>query len=182
MTGGRPVSAEEPRPGGTDATTTHRVVMALRRIIRTIDLHSRSLEHRFGLTGPQALVLREVQRREACPVGELARAAHLSQATITGIVDRLERKGMVRRTRSAEDKRRVLVTTTDQGTAVLAAAPPLLQDSFTAAFRSLPDGEQEEILAALERLVVLFEARGLSAGAVLATGPLDGAQPDPHQG
>lgn len=182
MTSHRTGSADGPRQDGTDATTTHRVVMALRRIIRTIDLHSRSLEHRFGLTGPQVLVLREVQRRQACPVGELARAAHLSQATITGIVDRLQRKGMVRRTRSAEDKRRVLVTATEQGAAVLAAAPPLLQDSFTEAFRGLPDDEQEEILAALERLVVLFEARGVSAGAVLATGPLDGAPPDPHQG
>ena len=186
-----PPPAATGRLRGTDDRVTHHVLMALRRIIRTIDLHSRTLEQRFGLTGPQILVLREVNRQGACSVGELARAAHLSQATITGIVDRLERKGIVRRRRSTKDKRRVLVRTTAAGQAVLDAAPPLIQDSFTAAFRELPHAEQHQILASLERLVALFEARSLPAGPVLATGPLDspadgdgeaGSPPDPVAG
>ena len=86
----------------TDAAAMARqVVAALRRIIRAIDLHSRSLVQRFGLTGPQLVVLKELIERSPRPVSELAAAVNLSQATVTGILDRLERKDMIARVRDS---------------------------------------------------------------------------------
>jgi DNA-binding MarR family transcriptional regulator len=146
---------------------------ALRRIIRAIDLHSRALVQRYGLTGPQLMVLKELLAEEPRPVSELARAVNLSQATVTGILDRLEKKDMVSRTRSTVDRRKVLVSPTAAAEAALAGAPPLLQEHFTSSFSELPDWQQNQILSSLQRIVALMEAGDVEAGPILTTGPLD---------
>ncbi len=156
-----------------DTTTTRRVMIALRRIFRAVDQHSRVLMQRYGLTGPQLTVLKEIAEREPLSLGELARAVHISQATLTGIVDRLEIRAMVERQRSSVDRRRVMVASTPAAKDVLRTAPPLLHDSFVAGFGALPEWEQTQILSSLQRLVALMEARDIAAGPILAAEPLD---------
>ncbi len=158
---------------GSDPEIASRVMAALRRIIRAIDLHSRSLVQRFGLTGPQLLVLKTLAVGAPRTVTAIAEAVNLSQATVTGILDRLERKGMVTRTRSDADRRKVLVTPTLRAEQALAAAPPLLQEHFVTAFAHLSDWEQTQILSSLQRIVALMEAGDLEAGPILTTGPVD---------
>lgn len=149
------------------------VMAALRRIIRAIDLHSRSLVQRYGLTGPQLVVLKELVEVSPRTVSELAAAVNLSQATVTGILDRLERKDMVLRRRDSDDKRKVMVSPTPAAMDALADAPPLLQEHFIATFTDLADWEQTQILSSLQRIVALMEADGVEAGPILTTGPLD---------
>jgi DNA-binding MarR family transcriptional regulator len=146
---------------------------AMRRIIRAIDLHSRSLVQRFGLTGPQLVVLKELMERSPQPVSSVAASVNLSQATVTGILDRLERKGMITRERDNHDKRKVMVSPTSAADDAMAGAPPLLQEHFTDAFAKLADWEQTQILSSLQRIVALMEAGDVEAGPILTTGPLD---------
>lgn len=170
------------------ALTTNQVMAALRRIIRAIDLHSRALVQRFGLTGPQLVVLKELIDDSPRSVSELASAVNLSQATVTGILDRLERKSMVSRARDPKDKRKVLVSPTPAAEEALAGAPPLLQEHFIEAFGRLSDWEQTQILSSLQRVVALMEAGDLEAGPILTTGPMDASPErteeflDPDQG
>jgi DNA-binding MarR family transcriptional regulator len=152
---------------------TNQVIASLRRIIRAIDLHSRSLVQSYGLTGPQLVVLKELVDSSPCSVSALAHSVNLSQATVTGILDRLERKGMVVRERSDEDKRKVYVSPTDGAEEALAGAPPLLQEHFIEAFRQLPEWEQTLVLSSLQRIVSLMEAGDVEAGPILTTGPID---------
>lgn len=146
---------------------------ALRRIIRAIDLHSKALVQRYGLTGPQLVVLKELVETSPQTVSSLAAAVNLSQATVTGILDRLERKAMITRGRDSQDKRKVMVSPTSAAEHALAGAPPLLQEHFTTAFSDLADWEQTQILSSLQRIVALMEAGGVEAGPILTTGPLD---------
>jgi DNA-binding MarR family transcriptional regulator len=152
---------------------TTQVMAALRRIIRAIDLHSRSLVQRYGLTGPQLVVLKELMEHSPQSVSGLAAAVNLSQATVTGILDRLERKEMVCRERSAEDKRKVMISPTAAAEAALADAPPLLHEHFTTAFEKLESWEQTQILSSLQRIVSLMEAGDVEAGPILTTGPIE---------
>jgi len=153
----------------TPTQTTNQVMAALRRIIRAIDLHSRALVQRFGLTGPQLVVLKELLENAPQTVSALAAAVNLSQATVTGILDRLERKSMVTRVRDAKDKRKVMVSPTPAAADALAGAPPLLQEHFTEAFGRLTDWEQTQILSSLQRIVALMEAGDVEAGPILTT-------------
>lgn len=157
----------------SDESICRQVLVALRRIIRGIDLHSRVLIRDYGLTGPQLIVLEELARsKEVISVGQLAKSVNLSHATVTDILVRLEKRGVVQRTRSNSDKRRVLVQMTDLGLKILEKAPPLLQQRLTSEFVKLEDWEQTLILSSLQRIASMMEVRELEASPMLVSGPI----------
>lgn len=146
------------------------VLVALRRIIRAVDLHSRRLANQYGLTGPQALVLKEVAGSGELSAGTLARRVSLSQATITDILKRLEQRGLVVRERCDRDRRRVNVRATDEATVILSSAPPLLQDTFLERFGDLQRWEQLMLLSSLQRIAGMMDAEALDAAPMLMPG------------
>jgi DNA-binding MarR family transcriptional regulator len=154
------------------------VLVALRRIIRATDIYSQKLRRTVGLTTPQLLVLRTVQRTDDMSLGGIAHELSLSQATLTTIIDRLEARGYLTRERTGEDKRRVYVKLTAAGREALTRAPDLLQDRFVRRFSTLPDWEQSMIAAALQRTAALMDASELDASPVLSIGDIDPAPPD----
>jgi DNA-binding MarR family transcriptional regulator len=156
------------------------VLAALRRLIRAVDLHSRQLVRSHGLTSPQALTLNALIRSGECAVGELARQLSLSQATLTDILNRLTKRGLVQRSRSTIDKRRVLVTATPQAREMLKDAPPLLQERFMDEFRNLTDWEQSLLLSSLQRIAAMMDAQHLEAAPVLSNGPVTAAPEVPE--
>ncbi len=154
------------------------IVAALRRIIRAVDLHSRRLVEQSGLTGPQWLTLREAARLGRPPAGVLSRAVNLSQATVTGILDRLERRGLVERVRDAEDRRSVAVSVTAEGQRLLSEAPSLLQDRFRLELSRLHEWEQVQVLATLQRIAHMMAADDLEAAPLLVTGSVSAGPAD----
>lgn len=155
------------------------ILAAIRRIVRAIDLHSHRLEKAHGTTGPQLVALRAVGRLGPVSVSALARAVNLSQPTVTGILVRLERQGLVRRERCERDRRTVVSTITPAGLRVLREAPPLLQDRFRRELSRLAEWERTLTLATLQRIAAMMDAEDLPADAVLATGPLPAADEIP---
>ena len=146
------------------------VLSAIRRVIRAVDLHSRKLHERCGLTGPQLVALHEVVRLENASAGALARAINLSQSTVTGILDRLEKRQLISRERSGTDRRTVTVSITPTGLAVLEKAPSLLQERFCNEFQKLEEWEQTQMLATLQRLASMMQIEELEAAPVLVPG------------
>jgi DNA-binding MarR family transcriptional regulator len=147
------------------------IVAAIRRIMRAVDLHSRRLVEEHGLTGPQLAVLQEADRLGPVTAGALARAVHLSQPTVSGILDRLNKRGLVDRRRGDRDRRSVIVTVTTLGQAALSTTPSLLQDSFRSELAKLEDWERSMIFATLQRIATMMDAEAISASPVLVTGP-----------
>ena len=162
------------------------VLAALRRIIRAIDLHSRSLVMRYGMTGPQLIVLKAIGEMPDSTVGQLARHVSLSSATVTSILDRLESRGMIERMRSPQDRRKVLVNLTGNGVEILEQSPFLLQERFVAEFGKIQDWEQTLILSSLQRVASLMEIEHVKAPPFLVSGafsetgeePLEAVNPE----
>jgi DNA-binding MarR family transcriptional regulator len=148
------------------------IVVALRRIIRAVDLHSRYLAQSYGLTGPQLAVLQSLERHGPQTTGQLAESISLGQATLSSILERLERKRFVERSRSAEDRRRVINELSSAGRAATDSAPALLQERFVKALRALDDWEQTLILSTLQRVAAMMSASEIEASPVLVTGPV----------
>lgn len=149
------------------------VLISLRRVIRATDLHSRDLIKTSGITTPQLLVLQALEHSPSLSVGALARRLNLSQATVSSILDRLERRQLVQRTKSDKDRRRAELTLTEGGKATVSGAPIPLQETFVARFKALEDWEQSQILSALQRVAQMMDARNLDASPVLDVGSLD---------
>jgi DNA-binding MarR family transcriptional regulator len=163
-------SNDQRQPAADSLPAQDEILIALRRIIQAIDIHSRTLMRDFGLTGPQLVVLREVGARGEISGSSLARTVAVSLPTLTGIVGRLEARALVDRRRGTEDKRHVLISITDQGREVLAEAPSPLQDRFGKRLAGLPAWEQTQMLSVLQRIVAMMEVGGLDATALLESG------------
>jgi len=146
------------------------IVAAIRQIIRAVDLHSRHLVNGHGMTGPQLAVLQEASRLGPTSPTSLAKAVHLSQATVTGILQRLERRSLVQRQPSPDDRRSVLISITPQGAELLKSSPSLLQDRFRDALSSLREWERLQILATLQRVGELMDADDIDAAPHLISG------------
>ncbi len=151
---------------------SHEVLINLRKIIRATELYSRKLVKKHGLTGPQLLLLKELSIEGEMTTGDLADRACLSRATVTSILDRLEAKSLVKRTRSSQDKRRVLVELTDLGKDNLSKSPSLLQEQFVPEFNKLEGWEKTFILGSIQRIASMMEAEDIKVQPVLLSGPL----------
>lgn len=149
------------------------VLVALRRVIRATDLHSKHLAKTTGLTAPQILLMQTIRDKGQVTIGELANKVSLSQATVTSILDRLEKREMVYRERSKEDKRKVHAYLTDQATDILKEAPIPLQEHFARQFGDLQEWEQTMIISSLQRVAQMMDAQHIDASPVLDIGILD---------
>ena len=149
------------------------VLVALRRVIRATDLHSKHLAKTTGLTTPQILLLQAIRARSDVTIGELANEVSLSQATVTTILDRLEKRELVYRERSTKDKRKVHAHLTEAGVNILKDAPVPLQEHFTDQFINLEQWEQTMIIAALQRVAHMMDAQRIDAAPVLDIGSID---------
>lgn len=143
------------------------LLVALRKIIRAIDLRSKQLSREVGLTGPQLLVMREVLKQPGIMVRQTAANINLSPATVTSILDRLEAKQLIQRIRSDEDKRRVGIFLTEQGEEILQDAPLPFQEHFTNRFSQLKQWEQSQMLATMQRLASMMDAEDIDASPLL---------------
>jgi len=161
------------------APAEDQIVAALRRIMRAVDLHSRRLVDECGLTLPQLAALRGAARLAGPTVSALARSLHLSQPTVTGIVDRLEGRGLLRRTRDDADRRSVRIEATLDGQRLLNDAPSLLQDRFRRELTRLRSWERSMILATLQRIAEMMDAESIEAAPVLVVGPVDASTGPP---
>ena len=149
---------------------TEDILISLRRILRAIAIHSRQIATKHALTVPQLLVLREIDRERDIKMGPLADRVNLSRATLSNIIDRLVRRGLVRRRRDARDRRIVHVRLTGEGMTILAQAPPLLQEHFIEELSKLDDDRLAGIRSALDLVVTMMDAERLDASPVLSTG------------
>ena len=150
-----------------------RILQALRRIIRAVDIHSHKLSTQHKITGPQLACLMVVEEEGPLTSSNLAKRVYLSPSTLVGIIDRLEEKRLVERNRSSVDRRQVHISITPQGKQLIVDAPSLLQDTLANALVELPEIEQVSITMALEKLVDLMEARHIGAAPLLETGSLN---------
>lgn len=142
------------------------VLRAVRQIIRAVDLNSKKLVQRYGLTTPQMIVLKELL--EANLTGsELARRISLSNATVTVIVDRMEKRGLVARQRDTSDRRKVYISITESGKELIAQAPSSLQESFVEQLGRLDDWERTLILSSLQRVATMMNAQDLDVSPLL---------------
>jgi DNA-binding MarR family transcriptional regulator len=130
------------------------------------------------------LLLQTIRDKGEVTIGELANEMSLSQATVTSILDRLEKRQLVYRERSTEDKRKVHTHLTRQAHETLKDAPIPLQEHFAKQFDDLQEWEQTMILASLQRIAQMMDAQHIDASPVLDVGLLDrqSTQYEQHEG
>jgi len=144
-----------------------RILRSLRRIVRAIDLYSRELKANCGLTIPQLVCLSAIVREKQITAVSLSLQVHLSPSTLVGILDRLEKAGLIQRKRSAEDRRQVIIKASDAGKNAIDRAPSPLQENLISGLDDMPAKEQAAIAQSLETIVTLMEAHEIKVAPLL---------------
>ena len=136
------------RPG-KPVTEVREVLNSLRQIVRSLRVASRAAEQRVGLSGAQLYVLSCLSRHSPCSVNELAARSATDQSSVSVVVSRLVALGHVRRVTSKSDRRRLELSLTRSGRALLQSAPEAAQDRLISSLSQLKKTE----LATLSRLL-----------------------------
>lgn len=160
------------------------VLRSIRRIVRKISEHSKSLAYHVGLTVPQLMCLKAVGEMEEEGVTEITVASvagrvQLSPATVSRILDRLVRVDLLDRKRGERDRRIVCLNLTVNGLERFQTLPVPLQEAFVSRLEGLPREERLALVAALQRLCTLMEAQSIEAAPILHEGDFTKGEAEP---
>ena len=109
----------------------------------------------LGITYPQYLVLLVLWEKDHQPVNDIAHRLHLETNTVTPLLQRMEKQGLLTRKRGKEDTRQRIVSLTKQGKALYEQAQCIPENMQNAVM--MPDEEMNEIVAMIPSLDKLIE-------------------------
>ena len=138
------------------------VIDNLRRIFQAVHEYSRSAEKETALTGPQLWALKLLANAAPMRVSELARQMYLHPATVVGILDRLETKGLVTRSRCKEDRRAVELDLTGAGKEMVAGAPEVAQVMLVKGLAALSDRQFAQVFEGMQHVVRILGAQQIT--------------------
>jgi DNA-binding MarR family transcriptional regulator len=145
-------------PGNEDVIKD--IVKSIRRLVRAEHLDSQKMSKQFGLTGPQSLVLRLLIKEGALSSADLSRKMYVTPSNITGIIDRLEKKGFVERTRKPGDRRVALITLTKSGQKLGKTLPDPIEKKIITQLADLEPERLQILAVAMNQILNLIDAKG----------------------
>jgi DNA-binding MarR family transcriptional regulator len=148
------------------------VIIKIRRIVRSINLESKKVQKEYGVSIPQLLCLDYLKEAPHYQATQRMIRDHmrLNSSTMTGIINRLEKKGYVARLPKSGDKRVTNIALTSRGERILENTPDLMQKRLDVKLRSLSDEEIGKINTALETLIGMLEIEDIDASPLLTGG------------
>ena len=129
------------------------IIDDIRRLFYVLAEQSRKAEQETGLTGAQLWVVKMLEEGSPMKVTELARRMYLHPATMVGLLDRLEAKSLVQRSRSDKDRRVVHITITELGRELVKNSPEVAKGLLVKGLEPLPDKKVKVISDGLEQIV-----------------------------
>jgi DNA-binding MarR family transcriptional regulator len=134
---------------------------SIRQLIRAVYIDSVKISSKFGLTAPQSAALRCLANNGRISSAQLSRELYTTPSNITGIVDRLEAKGLVQRIRQPEDRRVYLIGLTETGRALGNKLPQPIEVRLASALAKGGIGRISELRKSFEMLIQMIEAQHL---------------------
>ncbi len=132
------------------------IVNALRQISVLLYHNSREMKQKYGISGPQLLVLKTIVDAEA-PLSaiEISRSLNVSPANITGMIDRLEKMELVKRHRKEDDRRTINILPTKEGMNWAQKTIHLIEEKLINGLKDLTRIEISTIYLSLEKIITI---------------------------
>ena len=139
----------------------YNIVDSIRRLVRVVYLDSQKMSKEYGLTGPQSSVLRNLVNDGPMSSADLSRMLYVTPANITGIIDRLEIKGLVERIKKQGDRRVALITLTESGQQLGRSIPDPIINLFISELGDLEPERLKLLAGAMNQVLNLLDAKGV---------------------
>ncbi len=148
-----------PSPDNRDHT--REVVWLIRRLMQGSYIYNKELNKKYQVSAPQLSSLLALYENGPMPPSQIAKYIMVNSSTVTGIIDRLEQKGLVQRSRISHDRRVITIALTEKGQALAKNAPPPIQKKIVDGLKKLPPHETQKIVEALEKLTYMLDVQDL---------------------
>jgi DNA-binding MarR family transcriptional regulator len=135
----------------TSTSADARVLNAVRSIVRAQRINTRAIELQMGISLAQLFVLQQLAERPADSLNDLADRTATHQSSVSVVVRRLVERGLVSRTASSADKRRIEIALTPEGRQLLVGAPQTIQSQMLAGLSQMAEGERSTLADLMER-------------------------------
>ncbi|HKK74266.1 MAG TPA: MarR family transcriptional regulator [Saprospiraceae bacterium] len=147
------------------------VLTSLRRIIRTVNLESKRIEKEHGISIPQLLCLNFLKDRPSYQASqkEIKDVLSLNASTVTGIINRLEKKGLIAKLPRRDDRRVANISLTAKGLSLMQETPEPMHLRLTENLGKLSDSELQELRKAFRLISDFLGAGAIDASPILTS-------------
>ena len=142
------------------------VVYLIRKLMQAGEIYTKELNRKFNVSAPQIATLLALFEEGSMSPSQIAKKIMVKASTVTGIIDRLEQKGLVVRLRNSPDRRIIMIELTEPGRKLAENAPPPIQQKILQGLQKLDKTEREEIIQSLTKLTEMIDAQDLEVETV----------------
>ncbi|MCG6880176.1 MAG: MarR family winged helix-turn-helix transcriptional regulator [Deltaproteobacteria bacterium] len=143
------------------AIRTKEVIYAIRRLMQAEEHYTKELNKVYNVSSAQINCLIALLENGPLSPSQIAKHIMVNSSTVTGIIDRLENKSLVKRLRIAKDRRVVTVELTNAGQNLAENAPPPIQQKIIDGLNSLSPKEINDTALTLKRLTDMLDVQDL---------------------
>jgi DNA-binding MarR family transcriptional regulator len=140
---------------------TREIIFSIRKLMQGAELYTKELNKKYQVSAGQLNCILALYEQGSLPPSQIAKYMMVKSSTVTGVVDRLEQKGLVTRTRNSPDRRIINIELTEAGKKLAKNAPPPIQQKIIDGIRKLPEKEIKRIVIALTKLSDMLDVQDL---------------------
>jgi DNA-binding MarR family transcriptional regulator len=140
---------------------TKEIIYSIRRLMQAGELYTKELNKVYNVSSAQLNCLLTLHENGPLPPSQIAKLIMVNSSTVTGIIDRLEHKGLVKRLRISADRRIITVELTKNGKILAENAPPPIQQKIFDGLSKLSEKELKNISSTLVKLTDMLDVQDL---------------------
>lgn len=140
---------------------TRQIIYSIRRLIQASELYTKELNKKYHVSAAQLNCILTLYEYGPLPPSKIANHMMVKSSTITGVVDRLEKKGFAERMRNSPDRRVITIQLTEAGKKLAQNAPPPIQQKVVDALKQTENAKKEQIVRSLNMLTGMLDIQDL---------------------
>lgn len=140
---------------------TKQIIFSIRRLIQANELYTKELNKKYHVSSAQLNCILTLHEYGPLPPSKIASHIMVKSSTVTGVVDRLEKKGFVERMRNSPDRRVITIQLTEAGKKLAQNAPPPIQQKIIDGLKRTENAKIEQIVRSLNMLTGMLDVQDL---------------------
>ncbi|MDY7037922.1 MAG: MarR family transcriptional regulator [Thermodesulfobacteriota bacterium] len=148
-------------PMGVHVKRTREIIYSIRRLMQAGEFYTKQLNKIYNVSSAQLNCLLALHENGSLSPSQIAKHILVNSSTVTGIIDRLEHKGLVRRLRISQDRRVITIELTKNGKVLAENAPPPVQQKIIDGLNKLSEDQIDQTADILNKLTAMLDVQDL---------------------
>lgn len=140
---------------------TKDIIYSIRRLMQAGELYTKELNKIYNISSAQLNCLLTLHEYGPLSPSQIAKYIMVNSSTVTGIIDRLEQKGLVKRLRISQDRRIITIELTKNGKVLAENAPPPIQWKLMDGLNNSTEKDLKQISRTLIKLTGMLDVQDL---------------------